>query len=93
MIHRIVKLNFTASYISEFESKFSAIKKRVINQNGCIDVSLLKGSEHTYFTYSLWESKADLETYRSSSTFKEIWSLLKPNFTAKPEAWSTKKIA
>ena len=44
------------------------------------------------FTYSWWDSEDDLNNYRNSELFKDVWSKTKILFNKKPEAWSTKKI-
>ena len=36
--------------------------------------------------------KDDLNNYRNSELFKDVWSKTKILFNKKPEAWSTKKI-
>jgi len=45
-----------------------------------------------FFTYSYWNDESDLENYRKSELFKNIWSATKKNFSAKPEAWSVHKL-
>ena len=92
MIHRIVKLSFNQNFHKELESSFSKIQKIVERQEGCKKVELLKGPHDLYFTLSTWNSEADLEKYRSSETFMQIWNSFKPNFSAKAEAWTTKKV-
>ena len=92
MIVRIVKLSFTESFVSEFESQFPSIKNIVEGIEGCNSVILLKGQDHTYFTYSLWNSEADLEAYRNSITFQNIWAIFKPHFVAPAQAWTTVQI-
>lgn len=92
MIVRIVKLTFEDNFTKEFELKFPSIKPIVESVKGCNSVVLLKGENNTYFTYSLWNSKEDLEAYRQSSTFEKIWAIFKPHFTAPAQAWTTVQI-
>jgi heme-degrading monooxygenase HmoA len=40
------------------------------------------------FTYSLWESEADLNAYRHSELFEDTWKHTKALFADKPAAWS-----
>ena len=90
MITRIVKLSFKQSYCFEFEQNFPQFKSIVQNQKGCQEVSLKKDlSSNTYFTISLWEREEDLNKYRNSLGFKNIWTELKAHFSEKAEAWTT----
>ena len=43
-------------------------------------------------TYSCRDSESDINNYRNSELFKNVWSKTKILFNKKPEAWSTKKI-
>jgi len=42
-----------------------------------------------FFTYSHWRSVEDLNRYRDSALFADVWPRTKVLFAAKPEAWST----
>lgn len=42
-------------------------------------------------TYSHWNTPEDLDNYRTSETFGEIWPNIKPWFKEKPEAWSVEE--
>ncbi len=94
MIIRIVKLSFHAKYISNFKTIFEENKQKIISQKGCISLEMLKDVKdvNVIFTYSWWNSMEDLNNYRNSELFKDIWSRTKILFNNKPEAWSTKKI-
>ena len=39
-----------------------------------------------------WESEEDLENYRKSELFTEVWDFTKQLFNDKPEAWSVDKL-
>ena len=60
--------------------------------DGCEDVNLWRAIEspNVFFTYSLWQSMNDLNTYRESDIFRSVWSKVKPMFNKKAEAWSLK---
>ena len=45
-----------------------------------------------FFTYSYWDSENDLNNYRKSELFNEVWTFTKKLFNAKPEAWSVEKL-
>ena len=95
MLVRIVKLSFEPSKIEEFLTNFEANKEHIRNFEGCCLLELYRDQNTTniFFTYSYWNSEADLDNYRRSSLFKTVWSRTKPLFNGKPEAWSVDKIA
>ncbi len=51
-----------------------------------------KNDQTIFFTYSYWETEQDLENYRNSELFFEIWTDTKKLFNNKPEAWSVEKL-
>jgi len=51
-----------------------------------------KNNPSILFTYSYWETEADLENYRKSKLFDEVWTFTKKLFNDKPEAWSLDKL-
>lgn len=90
MIHRIVKLTFEKEKIDSFLIEFEKVKEKVVHFPGCLEMNLLQSTSDmpVFFTFSVWESEDDLESYRISPTFTELWSTIKPWFAAKPEAWT-----
>ena len=94
MIIRIVKLSFHTEFISDFKTIFEENKHKIISQKGCNRLKMLKdiNDVNVIFTYSWWDSLEDLNNYRNSELFKDVWSKTKILFNNKPEAWSTKKI-
>lgn len=94
MFVRIVKMNFKASNIELFLENFNENKVKIRNSKGCNLLELYrdKNDSNTFFTYSYWESEADLETYRNSELFKLVWRKTKVLFNNKPEAWSVDKV-
>jgi len=92
-ITRIVKMSFQQDYAEEFEIFFTKIQNQVASQPGCNGVKLLKqvGETGVFFTYSSWNSEADLNQYRQSEVFGMIWPKVKAWFVAKPEAWSVEE--
>jgi quinol monooxygenase YgiN len=95
MLVRIVKMSFEPSKIEEFLTNFEAHKFSIRNFEGCNLLELYRDQNSTniFFTYSYWNSEADLNKYRNSDLFKAVWGKTKPLFNAKPEAWSVDKIA
>ncbi len=94
MIVRIVKMHFAANKVPEFLKMFDEIKESIRVQPGCTFLELYQG-EHDpqmFYTYSYWSSAADLDNYRKSSLFKQVWPATKAMFDQKPEATSVHKI-
>lgn len=94
MFVRIVKMSFEPSKIEEFLVNFEANKHKIRAFKGCAFLELYRDKHNTniFFTYSYWQTDADLENYRHSDLFKGVWANTKPLFNAKPEAWSVDKL-
>lgn len=94
MITRIVKMQFSEEFVEEFKLLFTAIMPKILGFDGCSEVKLWQdeGNPHVFFTISKWQSSEKLNDYRSSDLFVKTWSLVKPNFTQKAEAWSLTEI-
>jgi heme-degrading monooxygenase HmoA len=90
MITRIVKLEFEPEKIEDFIDFFEQVKHKVNSFPGCKGMQLLRDKCNgcIVFTYSIWESEAALENYRTSETFSNIWYKIKVWFAEKPEAWT-----
>jgi autoinducer 2-degrading protein len=90
MFTRIVKMKFEKENISAFLANFEIVKEKIRNFPGCTFLELYKdkSDETIFFTYSRWNDETDLENYRNSKLFKEVWSVTKPMFSTKAEAWS-----
>jgi quinol monooxygenase YgiN len=90
MLIRIVKLHFQEDRVEDFLTFFESIKQKVNTFPGCLGMKLLRGTDDPciIMTYSHWESQEDLDNYRNSATFGEIWPNIKPWFNEKPDAWS-----
>lgn len=95
MFVRIVKLSFQENKITEFTTYFHIIKDRIRNYPGCEFLELYQDKDHpnVFFTYSYWNDPQDLENYKNSDTFKEIWPFVKTLFSDRPQAWSVDKVA
>jgi len=94
MIIRIVKLSFKAENITSFKQLFEETKDGIKNFEGCSNLELYQSIEDPgiFFTYSYWNSREDLQAYRKSDFFKQVWRRTKLLFKEKPQAWSLKKI-
>lgn len=94
MLVRIVKMSFHSEHIATFLANFEQKKTYIRKSPGCRLLELYrdKQNDQVFFTYSYWDSETDLENYRNSALFKEVWAETKILFNAKPEAWSVDKL-
>jgi len=94
MIKRIVKMKFKKACINEFKMIFSKNQAKIASSKGCEYLELWqdKNNAQTFFTYSIWQSEEDLNRYRNSTFFKQVWQNTKAKFEVKAEAWSLEQI-
>ncbi len=90
MFTRIVKMEFESETIPTFISNFENVKSKIRNFPGCLFLELYrdKNDPTIFFTYSRWETENDLENYRKSDLFRNVWATTKKLFRSKPQAWS-----
>ena len=93
MIIRIVQMTFREDCVNDFTGLFEARKETIRNFHGCTHLELWQDSTHEniFFTYSIWDTQADLDHYRFSDFFKDTWGSAKALFSEKPQAWSVTK--
>ncbi|MDX1754323.1 MAG: antibiotic biosynthesis monooxygenase family protein [Salinimicrobium sediminis] len=94
MIIRIVKMTFEPSKTEAFQELFQRKKEKIRGFKGCEHLELYrdKNNKSIFFTYSYWQDEAQLENYRNSALFEEVWSETKQLFSGKPEAWSVDRV-
>ncbi|MBC7523544.1 MAG: antibiotic biosynthesis monooxygenase [Flavobacterium sp.] len=94
MLVRIVKLSFHQQNIPTFLENFEVMKSHIKNSTGnrLLELYQDQNNPSVFFTYSYWETEQDLENYRKSALFDEVWSFTKKLFNDKPEAWSVNKL-
>jgi heme-degrading monooxygenase HmoA len=94
MFVRIVKLSIDPTKIDVFKKHFDGVKHHIRNAPGNRFLELYQDKKNPslFFTYSYWEHETDLENYRNSDLFNEVWTFTKKLFNDKPEAWSVSKI-
>ncbi|WP_347052609.1 putative quinol monooxygenase [Flavobacterium olei] len=87
MFIRIVKMSFHEDKIPAFLENFETVKHKIRNAEGNRFLELYqdKNNREIFFTYSYWETEADLENYRNSELFNSVWTFTKKLFNAKPE--------
>jgi len=93
MLVRIVKMTFIPEKIDLFLEIFDIHKEKIRNSKGCNLLELYRDKTNTniFFTYSYWNSEDDLENYRNSDLFEDVWSKTKKLFNDKAQAWSVEK--
>ncbi|CAL2065423.1 antibiotic biosynthesis monooxygenase family protein [Tenacibaculum sp. 190524A05c] len=94
MFVRIVKMSFQPDKIPTFLENFDKKKEFIRNFPGCRLLELYrdKTNPSIFFTYSYWDKEEDLENYRHSELFQNIWAETKVFFNDKPLAWSVDKV-
>jgi quinol monooxygenase YgiN len=87
-------MEFEKTKVDDFLELFGSNRSRIAAYEGCLGLELHSSVDNptTFYTYSTWRSEQDLENYRTSKFFKEIWGGTKVLFSKKPEAWSLLKL-
>ncbi len=87
-------MSFHEENIPAFLENFEIVKDKIRNAPGNRFLELYqdKNNKCIFFTYSYWETEEDLENYRKSELFTEVWDFTKKLFNDKPEAWSVDKL-
>lgn len=94
MITRLVKMTFKEAHINDFLHYFPDIVDRIRSREGCQHVELMHDikDQRIFFTYSKWDSEENLNAYRNSELFGQVWPKVKKWFDEKPEAWSVEDV-
>lgn len=94
MLVRIVKMSFHPKHIETFLQNFYKKKEFIRKSQGCRLLELYREQQdgNTFFTYSYWDSENDLNAYRNSDLFKNVWAETKILFNDRPQAWSVDKL-
>ena len=89
-ILRIVRMEFELESIEQFDKMFHEVKHHIEAMPGCQQVLLFTSPNRPAIrtTLSWWSHEDDLNAYRSSKFFGEIWPKTKANFKDDPIAWS-----
>lgn len=93
MIIRIVRMYFTSPGAEEFLQIFDHHKEAIRNFPGCSHLQLLRDpdDELCFTTLSHWQTEDDLERYRNSELFGQVWGQVKTLFSQRSQAFSLKK--
>lgn len=94
MIIRIVRMTFDPAKTDEFLQVFNHNKGSIRNFKGCTHLELHRDADNPdiFATYSYWEKADDLENYRQSELFKNVWSQTKTLFKDKAEAYTHERL-
>ena len=94
MIVRIVKMHFKGGHVETFLEIFQQHKQAIRRVQGCTHLELLRDIYNplSYMTVSYWDTERDLEAYRNSELFKDVWGRVKVLFGAPTQALSLDKI-
>jgi quinol monooxygenase YgiN len=73
-----------------FLELFDGWKKHIAAFPGCTSLKLVQdiNDPDVFMTISEWNAPADLEAYRHSELFSQVWPIVKPMFREKARAWS-----
>lgn len=95
MLVRIVHMKFREEKVEEFLENFDSIKEKIRSFPGCRLLELYRDQNDPtrFFTYSYWDSERDLDAYRGSPMFDEVWNRTKVMFAERAQAWSLDKVA
>jgi len=87
-------MSFHPQNIPAFLENFELMKDKIRNAPGnrLLELYQDKNNPEIFFTYSFWEQESDLENYRNSELFYDVWQFTKKLFNDKPEAWSVDKL-
>lgn len=87
-------MSFHPENIPAFLDNFEIMKTKIRNAEGnrLLELYQDKNDTNIFFTYSYWETEADLENYRQSELFYDVWEFTKKLFNDKPQAWSVDKL-
>lgn len=93
MLIRIVKMIFEPTKANDFLAVFEESKLKIRNMPGCSHLELMQDYNlpNSFSTYSYWANEEDLNNYRNSEIFKDVWARTKVLFSEKPIAFSLKQ--
>ncbi|TGE25345.1 antibiotic biosynthesis monooxygenase [Hymenobacter aquaticus] len=90
MLTRIVRMTFQPEKVADFLAIFQDSENKIRNMPGCRHLELWQDADlpHVYCTHSRWDSATDLNNYRHSALFGQVWPATKALFAAPPLAFS-----
>lgn len=93
MIIRIVRMHFSPLGVEEFLEIFGKHQSAIRSFPGCTHLELLRDKDDAdcFTTLSYWDSEKELNDYRKSPLFEEVWGQVKSLFTERSQAFSLEK--
>ncbi len=93
-IVRLVTMTFDPDKIDTFQKIFDEVAPRIRATDGCTRLLLLQDSDDdaVFTTYSVWDSPAHLDRYRSSELFVRTWEATRSLFNGRPYARSLRVV-
>lgn len=82
-------MHFREGQVDEFKKIFNDTRPKIL-EFGCRHVELFGDltEPNTLFTISRWDSQSDLDNYRNSALFEQVWKRTKVLFLNPANAWS-----
>lgn len=95
MIIRLVSLKFNPEHREEFLQLFEQVYPRIRARPGCLALHLVADLEASadFLTISVWRSAEDLEAYRQSDIFGEVWPQVRQMLRERARAASYRLVA
>ena len=86
-------MHFTEAGVEEFLAIFNNHKKAIRNFSGCTHLELLRDQDdkNCFTTLSYWNNSENLNAYRKSQLFEEVWGQVKSLFAERSQAFSLEK--
>jgi quinol monooxygenase YgiN len=90
MITRIVKLTFKEEHRQDFIDIFNESKDFIRSCKGNVYLALHQDSNNPniFFTISKWTHEDNLNAYRDTDYFHQLWAKTKTLFSDKAQAWT-----
>jgi hypothetical protein len=90
MLTRLVRMRFQPEQVETFLALYAAMHPRIVGQPGCLSVQLVREIDDpaAFATWSVWESVAALDAYRTSDFFRQYWPQVRALFRQPAEAVS-----
>jgi (4S)-4-hydroxy-5-phosphonooxypentane-2,3-dione isomerase len=94
MITRLVRMEFRPDAVDAFLEIFTATMDQIGSFPGIHDLQLHRDTTqaHVFYTLSIWQDEAALETYRASELFRGVWPRTKALFAGPPQTFSLDRV-
>ncbi|QNL21530.1 antibiotic biosynthesis monooxygenase [Hyphobacterium sp. CCMP332] len=94
MLIRIVRMSFKPEEVDNFLKFFDSKKEKIRAFPGCRHLELWQDHhfKNVFSTYSHWDGDEDLQNYRNSELFRDVWSKTKLLFLEKAIAYSNEVV-